>query len=63
MKIDELCQFIENLAELLTDTYPSVDIRNNGKFYRLSGENNTKLLIVFETLIEAICHVDVKSIP
>jgi hypothetical protein len=62
MKTDELCQFIENLADLLPERYPNLYIRSNGKFYRLIGENKTELLIIFEALIEAIFHVDVKPI-
>jgi hypothetical protein len=57
-RADEISQYIENLHELLPDTYPNVNLRNNGNLPKLKSENRTELLTVFESLLEAIFQVD-----
>ena len=58
---DEISQYIENLHELLPDTYPDVEFQSNGDVYKLKSENATELLTTFEALLEAICNVDISS--
>ena len=57
----EISQYIENLHELLPNTYPDVEFQSNGDFYKLKSENATELLTTFETLLEAICNVEINS--
>ncbi|MHA2037999.1 MAG: hypothetical protein ACW98X_16305 [Promethearchaeota archaeon] len=54
IKSEEVLQYIENLAELLPETYPNVYFENNEKFYKLWSENGIELFTVFSALIEAI---------
>ncbi|MFX0083929.1 MAG: hypothetical protein ACFE94_19460 [Candidatus Hodarchaeota archaeon] len=53
-RADEISQYIENLHELLPDTFPNVKLRNNGNLYKLKSENRTDLLNVFTALLEVI---------
>ncbi|MBA7526870.1 hypothetical protein ES705_19041 [subsurface metagenome] len=57
-RADEISQYIENLHELLPDTYPNVNLRSNGNLHKLKSENRAELLTVFEALLEAIFQVD-----
>ena len=56
-RADEISQYIENLYELLPDTYQNVNLRSNGNLHKLKNVNRTELLTVFESLLEAICQV------
>ncbi len=58
-RADEISQYIENLHELLPDTYPNVNLRSNGNFHKLKSDNRTELLTVFEALLEAIFNVEI----
>lgn len=60
-KSDEISQYIENLHELLPDTYPDVSLQSNGELIKLKSENTVELLTTFEALLEAICNVDINS--
>jgi len=57
-RADEISHYIENLHELLPDTYPNVNLRSNGNLHKLKSVDRTELLIVFESLLEAIFQVD-----
>ena len=57
-RADEISQYIENLHELLPDTYPNVNLRSNGNLHKLKSGNKTELLTVFESLLEAVFQVD-----
>jgi len=57
-RADEISQYIENLHELLPDTYPNVNFRRNDNLHKLKSDNRTELLIVFESLLEAKFQVD-----
>jgi hypothetical protein len=54
-------KYLENLHDLLSDTYPNVNIQSNGELFRLKSENAVELLTTFEALLEAICDVDMKT--
>ena len=60
-RADEISQYIENLHELLPDTYPNVNLRSNGNLHKFKSENKTELLTVFEALLEAIFNVEIQS--
>ncbi|MFW9880462.1 MAG: hypothetical protein ACFFG0_45925 [Candidatus Thorarchaeota archaeon] len=60
-KGDEISQYIENLHELLPDTYPNVQLRSNGNLHKLKSDNRTELLTVFEAILEAILNVEIQS--
>ena len=60
-RADEISQYIENLHELLPDTYPNVNLRSNGNLHTLKSENRTELLTVFVALLEAIYKVELIS--
>ena len=60
-RADEISQYIENLHELLPDTYPNVNLRSNGNLHKLKSENRTELLTVFVALLEAIYKVELIS--
>lgn len=60
-KTNEISQYIENLHELLPDTYPDVSLQSNGELIKLKSENTVELLTTFEALLEAICNVDINS--
>ena len=60
-RADEISQYIENLHELLQDTYPNVKLQSNGNLHKLKSENRTELLTVFEALLEAIFNVEIQS--
>jgi len=60
-RADEISQYIENLHDLLPDTYPNVNLRSNGNLHKLKSENRTELLTVFEALLEAIFQADLED--
>ncbi|MFX1376176.1 MAG: hypothetical protein ACFFA0_10210 [Promethearchaeota archaeon] len=60
-RTDEISQYIDNLRDLLPDTYPHVNLRSNGNINTLKSENKKELLTVFEALLEAILNVDIQS--
>ena len=60
-RADEISQYIENLHELLPDTYPNVHLRSIGNLHKLNSDNRTELLIVFEAMVEAIFNVEIQS--
>ena len=57
-RADEISQYIENLHDLLPDTYPNVNLRSNSNLHKLNSDNRTELLTVFEALLEAIFEVE-----
>ena len=60
-RADEISQYIENLHDLLPDTYPNVKLRSNGNLHKLKSEYRKELLTVFEALLEAIFNVEIQS--
>ena len=60
-KADEISQYIENLHDLLPDTYPNVTLRSNGNVHNLKSDNRTELLTVFAALLEAIFQIELFS--
>jgi hypothetical protein len=60
-KTEEISQYIENLHELLLETFPDVNLQNSGDNVKLKSENGSQLLSTFEALLEALCNVDIKS--
>ncbi|MFX1575319.1 MAG: hypothetical protein ACFFB0_21495 [Promethearchaeota archaeon] len=60
-RADEISQYIENLHELLPDTYPNVNLNSNDNLHKLKSDNRTELLTVFEALLEAIFNVEIQS--
>ena len=60
-KTDEISQYLENLHELLPDTYPDVDLQSNSALHKLKSENTRDLLTVFEALLEAIFNEEIRS--
>jgi len=60
-RADEISQYIENLHELLLDTYPNVNLRSNSNLHKLESDNRTELLTVFEALLEAIFQIELFS--
>ena len=56
-----IMKYLENLHDLLSDTYPNVNIQSNGELFRLKSENAVELLTTIEALLEAICDVDMKT--
>ena len=60
-RVDEISQYVENLHDLLPDTYPNVNLRSIGNLHKLKSDNRTELLTVFEALLEAIFNVEIQS--
>ncbi|MHA2336938.1 MAG: hypothetical protein ACXACX_06535 [Candidatus Hodarchaeales archaeon] len=58
LKSEEVCQYMNNLSELLPDTYPNVYLQSNSDHYKLWGENKAELLTVFGALVEAFYQAD-----
>ena len=60
-RADAISQCIENLHELLPDTYPNVNLRSNGNLHKLKSEYRKELLTVFAALLEAIFQIEMFS--
>lgn len=60
-RADDISQYMENLHELLPDTYPSVNLQSDRNLYKLKSKNKTELFTVFESLLEAIFNEEIQS--
>jgi len=60
-KANEISHYIENLHDLLPDTYPNVHLRSNVNLHKLKSDNRIELLTVFEALLEAIFQIEMLS--